>query len=163
VGVVVDAGTDEPVAARCLTDSPGSGLAALRLAGFPVVMVPGVPGMVCRIGAVPDPCNGAPAGAYWSYWQVRAGRWVYSELGAASRRPEVGDIEGWAFGSGDPPRLDAGALTRPVGTSASGPAGVRGSEAPPPGSAQGPWGLVAGGILVGALGIWAVRLRLRRG
>ncbi len=47
-------------------------------------------------------CQGSPC-AYWNYWQVRNGQWLYSSLGAGSRRLNDGDIDGWAWGDGQQP------------------------------------------------------------
>lgn len=49
-------------------------------------------------------CKGAPC-AYWSYWHWEAGRWVYSQVGAASHQVHDGDIEGWAWSDGQPPSV----------------------------------------------------------
>lgn len=108
VSVVVDYGTARPgrPEVRCAPGDPGSGLAALTGAGLPYTFVPRQPGLVCTIDGVPDPCNGAPATAYWSYWHLGPGRtWVYSTTGAGSYDPAPGTVEGWAFGSGEPPRV----------------------------------------------------------
>ena len=106
VVVVVDAGElGGPQTTRCAEGNPGSGLAALTAAGHDYSFVPRIPGMVCTIDARPDPCNGAPADAYWSYWHAEAGgSWSYSSRGAGERDPQPGSVEGWAFGAGDPPR-----------------------------------------------------------
>jgi hypothetical protein len=105
VWVVVDAhGAGGSLTSRCARD-PATGLDALAEAGHSYSFVPRVPGMVCTIDARPDPCNGAPADAYWSYWTAKAGgSWTYSSTGAGSRVPKAGEVEGWAFGAGAPPR-----------------------------------------------------------
>jgi hypothetical protein len=87
---------------------PKTGLRALRDAGFSYAFVPRQPGFICTINRLPNPCNGAPARAYWSYWHARAhGKWRYSSLGAGSYHPKSGQVEGWAFGSGKPPHTAA--------------------------------------------------------
>lgn len=91
-------------AVRCAPGDPDSGLAALAAVGFSYEFVPGQPGFVCRIDGLPDPCNGAPVDAYWSYWHAPAGgSWQYSSLGAGYRDPAPGTVEGWAFGAGEQP------------------------------------------------------------
>lgn len=91
---------------RCAPGDPTSGLAALSLAGLPYAFVPRQPGLVCTINSVPDPCNGAPATAYWSYWHLRPDRtWEFSSVGAGGYDPAPGEVEGWAFGAGQPPRV----------------------------------------------------------
>lgn len=50
-------------------------------------------------------CQGSPC-AYWNYWQLRDSHWVYSPLGASSRRLDDGDVDGWAWGDGaQPPQI----------------------------------------------------------
>ena len=50
-------------------------------------------------------CKGADC-AYWAYQHLRAGTWVYSQLGAAASTIRPGDVDGWAWGKGS---LQAGA------------------------------------------------------
>lgn len=45
----------------------------------------------------------APPCRFWSYWQWRDGRWVYSEVGASQRQVSDGDIDGWVWGDGQTP------------------------------------------------------------
>jgi hypothetical protein len=106
VWVVVDASVlDGPVTSRCAPGSPRDGLAALEAAGHRYSSVPRFPGMVCTIDGRPDPCNGAPTEAYWSYWHADpGGTWRYSNRGAGAHRSDPGTVEGWAFGAGQPPR-----------------------------------------------------------
>jgi hypothetical protein len=92
------------VTTRCAPGEPGNGLDALERAGFTATFVPGQAGMVCTIDANPDPCNGAPADAYWSYWHApQGGSWTYSSSGAGFRQPPPGTVDGWAFGDGSSP------------------------------------------------------------
>jgi hypothetical protein len=105
IWVVVDFGSLGGVETRCAPGSPQTGLEALQRAGFTYSFVKDQPGMVCTIDAKPDPCNGAPSHAYWSYWHApQGGDWSYSTSGAARRTPPAGSVEGWAFGAGDAPR-----------------------------------------------------------
>jgi len=90
----------------CDHKKPANGLAALKRAGFSYTFVPRQPGFVCTIDHRPKKCNGAPTSAYWSYWHAkRHGKWMYSKLGAGSYHPKPGMVEGWAFGSGKPPKI----------------------------------------------------------
>jgi hypothetical protein len=87
VTVVVDAGAAGGTSTRCASGDPASGVAALTAAGHSYPFVPRQPGFVCTLDRAPDPCNGAPASAYWSYWHARpGGSWTYSTLGAGSCR-----------------------------------------------------------------------------
>jgi hypothetical protein len=90
---------------RCAKGRPSTGLAALEAAGHRYTFVPRVPGLVCTIDARPDPCNGAPEDAYWSYWHAAEGAtsWTYSSKGAGNRTPPPGSAEAWRFGSGQAP------------------------------------------------------------
>jgi len=105
VWVVVDArAAGGSLQTRCAPGDPSSGLGALEQAGFSYTFAPRVPGFVCTIDARPDPCNGAPADAYWSYWHADAGgSWTYATTGAGSRDPAPGTVEGWRFGDGSTP------------------------------------------------------------
>jgi MYXO-CTERM domain-containing protein len=107
VTVVVDlTAFDGGTKVRCAPGSPSSGLAALTGAGFSYEFVPRIPGMVCRIDGLPNPCNGAPTDAHWSYHHAaRGGSWTYSNRGAGNRVPPVGSVEGWAFGAGAAPSI----------------------------------------------------------
>ncbi len=58
-------------------------------------------GFVCRIAGLPTegPCDRFPPGNYyWVYWLApRGGDWCYSQVGAGSRTPPPGSVEGWSF------------------------------------------------------------------
>jgi hypothetical protein len=105
VTVVIDfAALGGGVQTGCALGDPATGLAALTGAGFSYAFVPRQPGFICRINALPNPCNGAPATAYWSYWHAQpGGTWSYSTSGAAGYNPAPGSVEGWAFGAGAVP------------------------------------------------------------
>ncbi|MEV7603248.1 flagellar hook-length control protein FliK [Kitasatospora sp. NPDC089797] len=92
----------------CAPGTPTDGLAALTGAGFTYAFHPRFPGFVCQINVQPNPCNGAPASAYWSYWHAQhGGAWSYSSVGAGGYHPAAGDVEGWAFGAGAQPGITA--------------------------------------------------------
>ncbi|KPL23240.1 MAG: hypothetical protein AMJ93_05195 [Anaerolineae bacterium SM23_84] len=62
----------------------------------------------------------APPCRFWSYWQWRDGRWVYSEVGASQRQVRDGDIDGWVWGDGQsPPTADPEQICPTDGTEAS--------------------------------------------
>jgi hypothetical protein len=115
VTVVVDFGSlGGGVRVSCAPGDPASGLSALSGAGFGYSFVPRQPGLVCQINAKPDPCNGAPTNAYWSYWHAsRGGSWSYSTVGAGSYDPRAGTVEGWAFGAGGRPGVAPPAAAAP--------------------------------------------------
>jgi len=107
VTVVVDFGSlGGGVVTRCAPGDPTSGLTALSGAGFTYAFVPRLPGFVCQINVKPNPCNGAPSTAYWSYWHApRKGTWTYSSTGAGSYNPAQNTVEGWALGAGTKPSI----------------------------------------------------------
>jgi energy-coupling factor transport system permease protein len=62
----------------------------------------------------------APPCRFWSYWQWRDGRWVYSEVGASQRQVSDGDIDGWVWGDGQtPPAADLEQICSTAGREAS--------------------------------------------
>jgi hypothetical protein len=102
--------------AGCALGAQSDGVEALEHAGF------GLEGtenyglaFICRIDGEPTPAEESckstpPATAYWSYWRGKpGGRWGYSHFGAASpeSRAPVNSVEGWSFGSGATPRIQA--------------------------------------------------------
>lgn len=117
VTVVVDfqqVGSGE-VIVRCSPSAAGTGLDALRGAGF---QVEGVrrwgDSFICRIEGAPAPAEALPvqgddgyteacidtppATAYWSYWHAsNGGGWEYSQWGVKNRSPIEGGFEGWSF------------------------------------------------------------------
>lgn len=42
---------------------------------------------------------------YWSYWHMEEGEWVYSGRGSSDYAVQSGSVEGWVWGSGEPPPL----------------------------------------------------------
>jgi hypothetical protein len=134
VTVVVDfaslGGGDQ---SRCSPGDPESGVAALRGAGFEPTRAAQEAGyFVCRIDGKPadDPCQRAsPEDAYWSYWRAQpGGSWTFSNEGAGTSDPDPGDVEGWAFGAGDPP--SASPPARRATSPAAAPAPRRTTAAP---------------------------------
>ncbi|MGK2949300.1 MAG: hypothetical protein ACSLFP_12040, partial [Acidimicrobiales bacterium] len=87
---------------RCAGWPVSSGYEALERVGYTVTGTQQFPGLLCRINGLPsdDPCHRAPSPtAYWGYWHAqRGGSWTYSSVGALSRQPPAGSVEGWAFG-----------------------------------------------------------------
>ena len=105
VTIVVQYGEPLGTSVGCAPGDPATGLEALKSAGHPYTFVPRQPGFVCTIDARPNPCNNGPANAYWSYWHAQpGGAWSYGSVGAGSYHPPSGSVDGWAFGSGKPPR-----------------------------------------------------------
>lgn len=105
VTVVVEYGEPLGTSVGCAPGGTGTGLEALKNAGHRSTFVPRQPGFICTIDARPNPCNNGPANAYWSYWHAQpGGAWSYGSVGAGSYHPPSGSVEGWAFGSGKPPR-----------------------------------------------------------
>jgi len=149
VTVVVDFGSlGGGVQTGCAGGDPASGLAALSAAGHGYTFVPRQFGLVCQIDARPNPCNGAPTTAYWSYWHAtRGGSWSYATAGAGGYNPQPGTVEGWAFGAGGrpgiaPPAAPAPSPPPPKPTTRPAP---RPSAQPPPAPAPPSGSAAAGG------------------
>ncbi|MPZ25487.1 MAG: hypothetical protein GEV12_03330 [Micromonosporaceae bacterium] len=147
VTVVVDfAGLGGGVAVRCAPGDPATGLAALTGAGFGYAFVPRQPGLVCQIDGLPNPCNGAPQDAYWSYWHAeRGGSWQFSSRGAGSFDPTPGTVEGWAFGAADPPGVPPPAPPAPPPPADDDPPDDDPPDRDPPGDEPGDADSPAGG------------------
>ncbi|MDR1189571.1 MAG: hypothetical protein LBK95_19325 [Bifidobacteriaceae bacterium] len=104
VTLVVDGGAGKGGATvRCVTGAVESALEATAAAGFSYEFVPKQIGFVCQLDGYPDPCNGAPADAYWSLWTGQDGEWMYSTTGSATLPAPTDSTIGWAFGAGEPP------------------------------------------------------------
>jgi len=110
VGLVIDYGTvglpGEPTtapSAACVPFPSGTGLALLVAAGHTVrTKTTGSGDMVCGIDGYPqDGCGVQTADGfqYWSYW-LGGTSWSFSGIGAGSRNPKPGDVDGWRFVSG---------------------------------------------------------------
>jgi len=116
--VIVDTGTGAPkLSIVAFSGDSISGLEALQLAGADpaVIGFSGLGGAVCALYGVGHPatsstCLGEPSDArFWAYWHVPAGQSgfdesTYSRAGAASVRVHDGDVDGWRYGTGEPPR-----------------------------------------------------------
>lgn len=110
VTVVVDFGhLGGGTTVRCAPGSQSTGVSALRNAGFGVTNLSKDSAFgffVCRINGQPshadEKCLTAPPrSSYWSYWHAsRGGSWTFSSMGAGSRTPPAGSVEGWRFGGG---------------------------------------------------------------
>jgi hypothetical protein len=100
----------------CALGAQPDGVEALEHAGFELEGTEDYGlAFICRIDGEPtfaeQGCKTTPSsGAYWSYWRGKpGGRWGYSHFGAASpeSRAPVNSVEGWSFGSGGAPRVQA--------------------------------------------------------
>lgn len=92
------------VVVRCAPGVQGSGLTALKSAGFTVAGTNRWgEAFICRINGKPgvgtEPCvDTPPATAYWSYWHApNGGGWTYSDKGVKNRTPPAGSFDGWSF------------------------------------------------------------------
>jgi hypothetical protein len=119
---------------------------------------PGFPGMICQLDGLPEECNGAPAEAYWSFWDVREDQWVYAVRGAGSAPAEIDSVLGWAFGPGQAPRAGP---PEPATAQAVNPVAEQGTASGKPGP-QGPTPGAATGLavaLVGGAAAWTIARR----
>ncbi|HEY0604860.1 MAG TPA: hypothetical protein VGD58_18215 [Herpetosiphonaceae bacterium] len=88
-----------------------SGLDLLQRTGLDVIaQSSGGSAAVCKIGgdgcAFPaEPCfckfGGGQQGQYWAYWRLNGDAWRYSGQGASGVRVTNGDVDGWAWGTGN--------------------------------------------------------------
>lgn len=100
VTVVVDL-TDlgEDVRVGCAEGDPASGREALESAGF--TTTDSVPGMICAVDGLPDPCPEEFDGNYWAYFSAEAdGEWTARTEGADTADPAPGTFEGWRYNDG---------------------------------------------------------------
>jgi hypothetical protein len=101
VWVVVDRGNGETTTRCAITY--GTGMQALRSAGFSVGDDDGFILQIQGFPTTPEPLSYIN---YWSYWHAAKnadgtfGSWSYSNLGANSYHPAKGSVEGWRFGDG---------------------------------------------------------------
>ncbi len=104
--LVIDLGEEGGVLRYCvvLEGSSVSGSELIQLAGQQYGLDYRIDqGGVCRLAGV-GPASGDCFGDYpyfWGYWRGEPdGGWSWSSLGAASTSVEAGDVEGWAWGTG---------------------------------------------------------------
>jgi hypothetical protein len=111
VGLVVQS-AEGNVMTKCVTlnQTNPSGWEVLVAANVDVKGSPSGMGMaVCAIAGVgcpPEDCwckFNSGENLYWSYWHLKEGRWVYSNLGASNYPVSQGDVEGWIWGQGQTP------------------------------------------------------------
>ena len=108
VGLVVDLG-DGTMITQVVTVAKAAptGYEILQASGLELVAQQSGMGVaICAIADTGCPasncfCDSPPNN--WTYWYLEGGAWVYSPVGAAGRRAQDGDVEGWRWGSGDPP------------------------------------------------------------
>ncbi|PFG39882.1 hypothetical protein ATJ97_2402 [Georgenia soli] len=100
VTVVVDlSDLGEDVRVGCATGDPASGREALEKAGF--TTTDSVPGMICAIDNLPDPCPEEFDGRYWAYFSAESdGAWTAQTEGADTADPAPGAFEGWRYNDG---------------------------------------------------------------
>ncbi|MEX0665688.1 MAG: hypothetical protein WD598_13105 [Acidimicrobiia bacterium] len=117
-----------------------NGLQALQMvASVETIGYSGQGTAVCKINgvgnpAVPGECLGETTGKYWSYWKSPPGSssWQYAGSAAGSSPVSNGSVEGWAYGTGQPPPYHSFCDTAgcasppPAPTSPSNPSGFSG-------------------------------------
>lgn len=82
----------------CAPGEPENGREALEGAGFSPE--DSMPGMVCTINNLPDPCPEEFDGDFWSYWSGEDDDWAMYDVGLDEATPEPGDVEGWRYSDG---------------------------------------------------------------
>lgn len=108
VSLIVDFGelSDKKIV-TCVSNYLGDGWGIFNAAGIEIKGTSEYPNaFMCRITGLPDAgredCAGtpSPASGYWQYFfatHESGETWVYSAIGAATREPKCGDVEGWLF------------------------------------------------------------------
>jgi hypothetical protein len=108
VSLIVDFGElSEKSIATCVSNYTGNGWGIFDAAGIEISGTVEYPNaFLCRIAELPDAaredCAGTPStsSGYWKYFystNESGVTWIYSPIGAASREPKCGDVEGWLF------------------------------------------------------------------
>ncbi len=93
----------------CAPGDPGSGLDALRGAGFDVITQSSDFGeFVCAIEGMPElACDQPFEGQFWGYFAGNAdGTWTSYQVGADTSDPAPGAVEGWAYSDGSAPTTE---------------------------------------------------------
>lgn len=108
VGLVIQF-DDDTIIASCLNieGQTMNGQDILQLSGFELDLYydANQEVAVCRLneqGCDPNQCF-CHFPNYWSYWHADGGDWVYSGRGSSTYIVQPGTVEGWRWGSGDPP------------------------------------------------------------
>mgnify|MGYP001770796345 CR=1 FL=1 len=158
--VVVDTGDNVYVRVVSFSSSSITGLDALRLAGADPVTLgySGQGAAVCKlfgIGHEPTAktCLGTPSDPrYWAYFRAPAGStsYTYSSVGAGASVVHDKDVEGWKFGTGQPPPFYSFCET--AGCASGGTAGSGGGGSSPPSSANSPGSSSSGEVVAIATG-----------
>jgi hypothetical protein len=111
VGLVVRFG-DGSLTTRCVEfgGSEISGYDVLERSGlsFAAAFDSGQGVAICKIedeGCPVEDCLTCAYPNYWAYWHLRDGSWTYSQVGASGYKAHDGDVEGWSWGTGDPPSV----------------------------------------------------------
>ncbi|MGC9359830.1 MAG: hypothetical protein ACP5G7_05550 [Anaerolineae bacterium] len=59
------------------------------------------------VGCSAERCLLCEAPKYWSYWRVVDGAWTYLQRGSSLVEVTDGEVQGWAWGEGNPPPIVA--------------------------------------------------------
>ncbi|WP_418605658.1 hypothetical protein [Georgenia sp. SUBG003] len=80
-----------------------------------------MPGMICAVDGLPDPCPEEFDGSYWAYFTAEAGgEWTARTEGADTADPAPGSFEGWRYNDGS---AGPGVETAALADAAAGSAG----------------------------------------
>lgn len=168
VAVVVDL-TDVggEVEVGCAAGDPASGREALEQAGF--TPTDSIPGMICAVNSLPDPCPEEFDGSFWSYWSGEDGQWVAHLEGADTTDPAPGDVEGWRYNDGttgpglSPAEVAAGPTGEPdvAETTAEEPPGDAADDASTGAAPAALWWALGGAVVLAAVAALVLRVRRR--
>jgi hypothetical protein len=93
---------------------------------------------ICKIegtGCPASECLTCAAPSYWSYWHLKDSGWIYAPQGSSNYALHDGDVEGWRWGTGDPPPViafDQVCAPPPPPTDVPPPPTATSETAPPP-------------------------------
>ena len=104
VAVVVE--VDHHITVRCVTVRRGANAFEILVAvseslGWPPPTTDATwPGFICSVNAKPTRSTSclshfSATAPTWGFWLAKSGSWHYATMGAASTRPQDGDIEAW--------------------------------------------------------------------
>jgi hypothetical protein len=110
VALVIDPGDGTLVAqVVTLTKAHPTGYDVLQQSGVDLLVQSSAMGVaICSIGGTGCPVSSCFCDApdnNWTYWHLEEGTWVFSAVGAGMYSVSDGAVEGWRWGSGEPPQV----------------------------------------------------------
>ena len=152
----------------CVPAGVADGVAALKATGTEVLTrdYGGRLGLaVCAIGDEGNRVDDCPGTAgHWHYWRLVDGRWIESDTGPSTTRPDPAVAEGWTWASGStvaPPRVASPAAICRLGFARGEDAAATRRSSDGTGASSAVTGFAGVAVVVGAVGVVAARRRRR--